>query len=100
MFSTRSEFITPDELGTVQASARGELPLGFRRQLFADPLGVSFNVFVSDVHHRVLRFALQRARRTFRMAPVCSGNVYPPVVAVSQIDPLAWFIEDNRSGHE
>src|SRR5262249_50017036 len=45
----------------------------------------------------MFRFSFQRACRSLRMAPVGSGNVDPPVVTISQIHPLAGFVEHNRS---
>src|SRR4029077_11603546 len=100
MFAARSKFVTPNELRTIQPSARSELPLGFRWQLFSYPFGIGFNVFVGDMHHGMFRFPLQRACRSLRMPPVRSGNVYPPVVTVSQVHPLARFIENDGGWHE
>src|SRR5262249_15359498 len=51
-------------------------------------------------NHGMLGFSLQRTRRSLRMPPVSPGNIDPPVVTVSQIHPLARFVENNRSGYK
>ena len=48
----------------------------------------------------MFRSPLQRAGRSFRMAPVGAGNIRPPLVAVVEIDSLFGFLKIDRSRHE
>ena len=49
----RAELVAPGVRGAVEPAARGELPLGFGRQLLAGPSRIGFGVAVGDVHDRM-----------------------------------------------
>lgn len=98
--TTRREIIAPYELSSRQSSSRGKLPLGFHRQLFADPFGIGFHVFIGDLHYGMFCFPFQRARRSLGVAPVGPGNIRPPLIAVAQVDALFGFLKSDGSGHK
>ena len=64
------ELIAPGIELSAQASPRGKLPLGLRRQPLARPFCVGDRVGVSDLDNRIVFLALYVALRTFRMSPV------------------------------
>ena len=48
------ELVTPSKLRTVETSAGGEFPLGFRGQCLANPFGVGFSVAIGDMNDRMV----------------------------------------------
>src|SRR5262245_2323088 len=95
-----SKLVSPSELRALQASTRGELPLGFGRQLFPCPLRIGFSILKSDVHHWVVGASFERAGRSLRVTPISAGYVAPPVVVVPEIDTLPRLLEYYRSGYK
>src|SRR5204863_5533929 len=59
--AARRELVAPAILRAVEAAARGELPLGFARQLLAGPPRVGLRVLERDVHDGVIPEPLERA---------------------------------------
>src|SRR5262249_52452769 len=95
VFPTDTEFVAPDERLARAAAPRRELPFGFGRQTLTGPLRVSFGIFVSDVHHRIIVFALEVAPGPERMAPVCSRDIAPPLQVIVERN---WMI-GRRKNH-
>src|SRR5262245_8353969 len=48
------ELVAPGELGAIGAAARGQLPLGLRRQVLAGPARVGLRIGEAHVHHWVV----------------------------------------------
>src|SRR4029453_15243966 len=94
--AVRVELVAPGELRPLQPTAAGQLPLGLGGQVLAGPGGVGGHVGPGDVDHWVVGFLLDRAGRPLGVAPVGPRHIGPPVVVVTQVDPVAWGAEHHR----
>jgi len=74
------------ELGGVQSSARGALPLGLGRQLFTCPGGVREGVDVRHVYDRMIIEPANGGVRAGGMSSVGALHERPPVADVAQVD--------------
>src|SRR5215469_15642658 len=97
MLAARSEFLAPGVGRAIQPSARGKLPLSLGRQFFANPLCIGFSILVGDMDHRMLRAAFDRTLAAFRMPPVRTWNIRPPIKVIAQIHTVCRLAEDYRS---
>ena len=96
----RLELIAPRIELSAQASPRGKLPLGLRRQPLARPFCVGDRVGIADLHHRIVFLALYVALWTFWVPPVRAVLVTPPPVMIGQRHRAGCRSEDDRTGHK
>src|ERR1044071_8099066 len=96
----RRELLAPDELGSLESTARGELPYRLGRQLFSEPFGVGDGVLEGDVHDGMARALFDGALRSLGVAPIGAGNVAPPLEAIPEIHRTGGLAEDDGGGHE
>jgi len=69
----------------VAATARGEFPLRFGRQLAPAPARIGERVLIGDMHDWMIVLAGDRAARTCRLAPLRAGDVLPPLCDAATI---------------
>ena len=86
MFAAGRELVAPGKLGAVEPAARGELPFGLCRNVFAGPLGVGQRVGERHVHDRMIVQIIDVALRAVGMTPVGTFKKSPPLAPVAQID--------------
>ncbi len=90
------ELRAPRVLGRLEPAARRKLPLRLRRKRLADPVRVGLDVLVRDLHDGVALAPLDRRVGTLGVAPVCAGDVRPPVVVIAQIDAFRRLAKHDR----
>src|SRR6266480_3286569 len=86
--ATRSEFIPPGIHGTLYSPACSTFPLRLGRQLFACPCRIRQDIFIGDMHHRMVSPPFQGTPWPPRILPVGSRHVYPPVARITQINAM------------
>ena len=94
------ELVAPGKLGAVEPAARGELPFGLGRNVFAGPLGVGQRVGERHVHDRMIVEIIDVALRAVGMAPVGTLEKSPPLTPIAQIDRARRRREHQRAGIE
>ncbi len=92
--------VAPGERRSVEAAARGELPLGLGREFLPRPRRVCLGVLVGDLHDRVPVAAVDRAARPGGSLPGRAGDVLPPAPDVVERHRPVRPAEHERAGHE
>src|SRR5262249_17508823 len=87
-------------LAIIFAAARGEFPLCLGRQIVPKPTCVSLRIFVGDVHHGIILFALDRRARPFWLAPIRTFHVLPPLREIAAAAERGWLDEEHGAWRE
>src|SRR4051812_38961261 len=77
------ELVTPGKFGAVEPAARGELPFGLGRQVFAGPLCIGKRIAESHVHDGMIVESVDVAPWPIRMPPVRALQERPPLAVVA-----------------
>src|SRR5262249_57209682 len=81
-------------LAIIFAAARGEFPLCLGRQIVPKPTCVSLRIFVADVHHGMVFSTFDGRTRTFRLVPIRSLHVLPPLGEIADATERGWLDEE------
>src|SRR5262245_934310 len=79
-------------LAIIFAAARGEFPLCLGRQIVPKPTCVSLRIFVGDVHHGMVFSTFDGRTRTFRLVPIRSLHVLPPLGEIAAATERGWAL--------
>src|SRR5262245_47221892 len=66
-------------LTVIFAAARGIFPLRFGWKFTAEPVCIRERIFVGDMHHGIILFALDRRTRTLGLPPIRTLYILPPL---------------------
>src|SRR4029077_19481910 len=99
-FAIWAERVSPNERFAGLAAACRELPFRFGWQALASPIRVGHGIFVSDLHHGIIFFALNIGPWPSGMSPVSPFHVSPPLKMVIERHRMIWRGKDDATSNK
>src|SRR5262249_37492753 len=87
-------------LTVIFAAARGIFPLRFGWKFTAEPVCIRERIFVGDMHHGIILFALDRRARPFWLVPIRTFHVLPPLREIAAPDQCGRLDEKHGPWHK